>query len=116
MARIGRVVTDPRTGPYCVITLDSGDELIVSHETRGGARSRLVIEHSKLFGFSSDVIFACDLETPAGRTALAELTRDARADSFDVTPLGALVRYVRDCPTAADVKARCAALPTARSA
>lgn len=43
-----------------------------------------------------------------------ELTRGAHPESADATPLGALVKYVKDCGTPADVKARCAALMSAR--
>jgi hypothetical protein len=68
----------------------------------------------KLLGFRSELIFACDLATHEGRIALAALTRGAPCDSGDATALGALVSYVKDCATAADVKARCAALTTER--
>lgn len=116
MARVGRVVTDPKAGTYCQITLESGQTIIVSHEKSGRKGGRLMIELSKLLGFSSDRIFACDLDTPEGRAALDELTRGAHPDTADATPLGALVKYVKDCGTAADVKARCAALTAARRA
>jgi hypothetical protein len=105
MAKVGRFVTDPKAGSYCQITLDSGEKIIVNHE-----KSRLTIELSKLFGFSSDRLFTCDLDDPGTLQALAALTRDAPPQSADATPLGAVVKYVKDCPTAAEVKARCAAL------
>jgi len=109
MARVGRFIRDPQAGSYCQITLDSGEKIIVNHD-----KWRLTIELSKLFGFSSDTIFGCDLDSPEGRAALAKLTRTAHPESADATPLGALVKYVKDCGTAADVKARCAALMSAR--
>ena len=102
MAKVGRFVTDPRAGSYCHITLDSGEKIVVGHD-----KSRLTIELSKLFGFASDRVFVCELDTPAGQAALARLTRDARPGTADATPLGALVRHVKHCGTAADVKARC---------
>ena len=105
MAKVGRFVTDPKAGSYCQITLDSGEKIIVNHE-----KSRLTIELSKMFGFSSDRLFTCDLDDPDTRQAMSALTRDASAQSADATPLGAVVKYVKDCGTAADVRARCEAL------
>jgi hypothetical protein len=61
-------------------------------------------------GFSSDRIFACALDSPEGRAALTELTRDAREGSVEATPLGAFVQHVKDCRSVADVKTRCATL------
>ena len=111
MAKVGPFVRDQKAGPYCQITLDNGEKIIVNH-----ARSNLTIEQSKMFGFSSDVIFRCDLDSPAGQAALARLTREARPDSADATPLGAFVKFVKDCGSAADVKARCSNLVSARYA
>ena len=105
MAKVGRFITDPKAGSYCQITLDSGEKIVVNHDKR-----RLTIELSKLFGLSSDRIFACDLDPPEGRSALLKLTQGAHPESADATPLGALVKHVKNCGTAADVKARCAAL------
>ena len=105
MAKVGRFVRDAKAGSYCQITLDSGERIIVSHD-----RWRLTIELSKHFGFSSDTIFGCDLDTPEGRTALAVLTSGAHPESADATPLGAFVKFVKDSGTAADVKARCSKL------
>ena len=105
MAKVGRVVRDPKAGSSCQITLESGEKIIVNHD-----RWRLTIELSKLLGFSSDTIFGCDLDSPEGRAALAKLTRDAHPESADATPLGAFVKFVKDCGTAADVKVRCSRL------
>ena len=110
MSKVGRFVTDPRAGSYCQITLDSGEKIIVNHD-----KQQLTIELSKLFGFSSDRLFTCDLSTDQGLAALATLTRSAAAGTADATPLGALVKYVKDCGTAADVKARCATLMSTMS-
>ena len=109
MSKVGRFVTDPKSGSYCQITLDSGEKILVNHD-----KTQLTIELSKLFGLSSDRIFACDLETAEGRAVLAELTRGSQSGTADATPLGALVKYVKDCGTAADVKNRCAALTPPR--
>ncbi len=91
MGNVGRWITDPRAGAYCTIT-------------------RLTIERLKLFGFSSERIFDCDLERQQGKTALSFLTRDAHAKSLDATPLGAFVKYPRSCRSIGEVKARCASL------
>jgi hypothetical protein len=109
MTKVGRFVTEPKAGSYCQITLDSGEKIIVNHD-----KTQLTIELSKLFGFSSDRIFACDLETPEGRAVLAELTRGSQPGTADASPLGALVKYVKDQGTAADVKNRCSALTPRR--
>ena len=109
MAKVGRFIRDPKAGSYCQITLESGEKIIVNHH-----KWRLTIELSKLFGFSSDTIFGCDLDSPEGRGALTRLTHDADPESADATPLGAFVKYVKDCSTAANVRARCAALMSAR--
>jgi hypothetical protein len=109
MSKVGRFVTDPKAGSYCQITLNSGEKIIVNHD-----KQQLLIEQSKLFGFSSDRLFACDLGTAEGQAALGRLTQGATTGSADATPLGALVKHVKDCGTAADVKARCATLMQAR--
>jgi hypothetical protein len=109
MSKVGRFVTDPKAGSYCQITLDSGEKILVNHD-----KTQLTIELSKLFGFTSDRIFACALDSPEGRAALAELTRGSQPGTAEATPLGALVKYVKDCGTAADVKNRCAALTPRR--
>ena len=75
MAKVGRFVSDPKAGAYCQITLDSGEKIIVNHEKGGFKGGRLTIEVTKLMGFSSTRIFTCDLDSPEGKAALAELTR-----------------------------------------
>ena len=109
MAKVGRFIRDPKAGSYCQMTLESGEKIIVSHD-----KWRLTIELSKLFGLSSETIFECDLDSPEGRAALAKLTRNAHPESADATPLGAFVNSVKGCSTAADVRARCATLLSAR--
>jgi hypothetical protein len=110
MGKVGRFVTDPKAGAYCQIVLDSGEKIIVNHDKGGFRGGSLVIEVSKFMGFSSDRIFTCALDSPEGRATLANLTRDVREGSVEATPLGAFVQYVKDCPSVADVKTRCAAL------
>ena len=108
MAKVGSSVTDPKAGSYCLITLDSGDKIIVNHD-----KQRLTVEQSRMFGFRSERLFACDLSTPEGQSVLATLTRDARPGTADATPLGAMVNLVKECGSAADGRARCVRLPSA---
>jgi hypothetical protein len=41
---------------------------------------------------------------------MVRLTQGTAEGSADATPLGAFVNYVKDCKSAEDVKAKCAAL------
>jgi hypothetical protein len=113
MSKVGRFVIDPKAGAYCQITLDSGEKLMVNHDKGGFKGGHLSIEVPRFLGFSSDRIFACDLDSPEGKTILAHLTRDASPGTVEATPLGAMVDYVKGCPSVADVKTRCAALNAA---
>jgi hypothetical protein len=110
MGKVGRFVTDPKAGAYCQLTLDSGEKIIVNHDQGGFKGGHLTIEVSKFMGFSSDRIYACDLDSPQGKAILTHLTREARPGSVAATPLGAFVEYVKDCGSVADMKTRCAAL------
>jgi hypothetical protein len=113
MGKVGRFVTDPKAGAYCQITLDSGEKLVVNHDRGGFKGGRVTVEVSKFMGLSSDRIYTCDLESPAGAAILARLVGDARPGSAEATPLGAFVGYVKDAASVADVKARCATLTAA---
>jgi hypothetical protein len=108
MAKVGRFVTDPRAGAYCQMTLDSGEKIIVNHDKGGFKGGRLTIELSRLMGFRSERLFACDLDTPEGAAALQRLIGEAHG--AEATPLGAFVKHVSACTSAAEVRARCAAL------
>jgi hypothetical protein len=110
MGKVGRFVTDPKAGAYCQLTLDSGEKIIVNHDQGGFKGGHLTIEVSKFMGFSSDRIYACDLDSPQGKAILTHLTREASPGSVAATPLGAFVEYVKDCGSVADMKTRCAAL------
>lgn len=113
MGKVGRFVSDPRAGAYCDVTLDSGDKLTVNHDKGGFKGGRLTIEKKKWMGFGSDPIFACDLDSAAGKAALARLTEGVAADSAGATPLGAFSQYVKDCKSVEDVRAKLASLSTA---
>jgi hypothetical protein len=110
MAKVGRFVTDPKAGAYCRIALDSGEKIIVNHDKGGFKGGHLTIEVAKFFGFGSERIFACDLDSPEGKTALARLTQNARPQSVEATPLGAFVECIRPCGSVAEVKSKCAIL------
>jgi hypothetical protein len=108
MAKVGPFVTDPKAGAYCRITLDSGEKVVVNHEKGGFKGGRLTIEVPKLMGFSSERIFACNLDDQDGAAALSRLVGGAQG--VEATPLGAFVKHVKECGSVAEVKARCAAL------
>ncbi|HEY7654663.1 MAG TPA: hypothetical protein VIG07_17745 [Methylomirabilota bacterium] len=110
MTKVGRFVTDPRAGAYCQITLDSGEKIVVNHERGGFKGGALTIEAPKFMGLSSDRVFTCDLDSPAGQAALARLTRGAQPGTLGATPLMAFVEHVKECRSLAEVKSRCAAL------
>ena len=114
MPKVGRFVTDPKAGAYCQITLDGGEKLIVNHEKGGFKGGMLTIEVKKFMGFASDRIFSCDLDTLAGQSALAWLTRGAEPGSLAATPLGAAVEFVKDAGTLPELTTRCAALMSGR--
>ena len=65
-------------------------------------------------GFSSDRIWACNLESPAGQEVLAWLTRGAEPGSLAATPLGAAVEFVKDAGTLAELRTRYAAMMVGR--
>ncbi len=113
MTKVGRFVTDPKAGAYCELTLDSGEKIIVNHDKGGFKGGRLTIERTKLLGFGSERIFVCDLDSPDGQAALAQLTRDAPAATAAATPLGAFVELVKQCRSVDEVKNRCAAMSRA---
>ena len=113
MTKVGRLITDPKAGAYCQMTLDSGTKLIVNHDKGGFKGGHLTIEVTRLMGFSSDRIFTCDLDSPAGQAILARLTHDAAPGTTAATPLGALVEYVKTARSLDDLKARCAELSAA---
>ena len=112
MPKVGRFVTDPRVGAYCHVTLDSGEKIVVNHDKGGFKGGLLTIEVSKFMGFSSDRIFACNLDSPMGQRVLACLTRSAQPGSVAATPLGAAVEFVAGAGSLRELKTRCAALMT----
>jgi len=110
MAKVGPFIIDPKVGAYCRITLDSREKILVNHDKGGFKGGLLTIEVSKLLGWSADQVFTCDLDSPEGKAALAQLTGASSMGSVRGTPLGAFVEYIKDCRSVADVKTKCAAL------
>lgn len=111
MGKVGRFVTDPKAGAFCQIVLDSGEKILVSHDKGGFKGGRLSIATLKWLGLASgEMLFEVDLDTPRGQAALRRLTAGAPEGSARATPLGALVEYVKECPSAADVRRRGATL------
>jgi hypothetical protein len=110
MTKVGPLITDPKAGAYCQMTLDSGTKLIVNHDKGGFKGGHLTIEVTRFMGFSSDRIFMCDLDSPGGRAVLARLTYGAAPGTAAATPLGALVEYVKTAHSLDDLKAKCAEL------
>ena len=110
MAKVGRFVIDPKAGAYCQITLDDGKKVIVNHDKGGFKGGRITFEVPKLFGLSSDQIFAWDLDSDHARTVLQRLTQFAQKDSAAATPLGAVVGHIQDARSLDEVKAKCAEL------
>ena len=111
MGKVGRFVTDPKAGAYCQITLDSGEKILVNHDKGGFKGGHLSIATMKWMGLASgETLFTLDLDTSAGKAALARLTTGAPEGSARATPLGGLVEHVKDCRSADEVRARCATL------
>jgi len=106
MAKVGRFVTDPKAGAYCRIALESGEKIVVNHDKGSLTAGTLSVEVSKFLGLGSERVFSCDLASAAGRSVLARLT----SATGEATPLAALVHYVEQCRSVAEVKDRCASL------
>lgn len=114
LTRIGPFIVDPKAGAYCRITLDSHEKILVNHDKGGFKGGRLTIEVSKFLGLSSDQIFTCDLDSPEGKAALAQLSGAASKGGVSGTPLGAFVDFIKDCRSVAEVKTKCSALLSSR--
>ena len=113
MTKVGQFVTDPKAGAYCQLTLDSGEKLTVNHDKGGFKGGHLTIEKKKWMGFGSDPLFACDLDSAAGKAAVARVTEGAAMDSAAATPLGGFANYIKDARSAEDVKVKCMSLLSA---
>jgi hypothetical protein len=111
MSKVGHLVTDPKVGAYCQITLDSGDKILVSHDTPSPTSGTLTVAEVKWWGFGSGAtLLSCALHTPEGRTALDALAQGAAAPGARPAPLPALIERLRPCRSLDEVRAVCAAL------
>jgi hypothetical protein len=106
MKTVGQITTIP-TGTYCKITLESGEKIVISHETGAeGLRSgRLTVERLKLLGFSSDTIVLIDLGTTEGQATVARLVDEAAPGVFG-SLLRRFVDYLDGCQSTPDIVAR----------
>ena len=110
MTKIGRWVTDLNAGAYCKLTFDSGEKIFINHDKGGFKGGWIIIDRVTYFGFSSERVFACNLDSDEGKTALAYLTGDMDPRSLDATPLGAFVNFLKSATSVAEVKSRCKSL------
>jgi hypothetical protein len=110
MGKVGRFVSDPKAGAYCQIVLDGGEKILVNHDKGGFKGGMLTISQVKWLGLGGEAVFHCDLDSAAGKAAMAGLTKGVDAGSARATPLGAFVEHVRDCKDIAALKLKCAAL------
>jgi hypothetical protein len=110
MGKVGPFVRDPKAGASCQITLDNGDRIVVSHDKADFKGGRVSVEKTKWMGMASDPVGHCELDSPEGKRALAHLTEGAPPGSARATPLGAFVDFVKDCPSAAEVRMKLWAL------
>jgi len=110
MGKVGRFIVDPREGAYCDVTLDNGEKLTVNHDKGGFKGGHLTLEKKKWLGFASERLFSCDLDSAAGKAAVARLTQGVPLETARATPLGAFADYVKDCKTAEEARAKCEAL------
>ena len=115
MAMVGPLVVEPDVGSYCWITLDSGEQILISHDTENTRGGSIAIEAPNAFAFGSEPIFACDLDSPRGRAALGKATYRIRASLATRTPLGVFVEYMKDAGSVAIVKFKCDVLESASS-
>lgn len=115
MAMVGPLVVEPDVGSYCWITLDSGEQILISHDTEHTRGGCIAIEVLNAFAFGSEPIFACDLDSPRGRAALGKATYRIRSSLAARAPLVVFVEYVKDASSVAVVKFKCDVLDSSSS-
>jgi hypothetical protein len=114
MGKVGNIVSDPKVGAYCDVTLDNGDKLIVNHDQGGFKGGRLTVEKKKWMGLGSDQVFVCDLDSAPGRAAMARLTEGVPPDSPRAAPLMAFAEYAKDSASAVEARVKLEALVAGR--
>ena len=111
MATVGRVVSDPTVASYCRVSLNSGERIKVRHDVRRGAGGVLTVEEVRWWGLvTGATVFTCDVESAEGRRLWARLVEGAPPGSARATALGALIEYVKRCPSLRHVKMACEGL------
>jgi hypothetical protein len=110
MTKVERWITDPEKGASCKLIFDNGEKIRIKHDKGWFKGGWLTIDRVTFFGFNSDRVFACNLDSEEGKTALSYLTRDVEPRSLDATPLGAFVKYLKSSGSVDEVKARCRSL------
>src|SRR5260370_19501162 len=98
--------TDSRAGASCRITLGSRETILVNHSKGGFQGGILAVEILTFMGLCSERLFACDLDGPEGRAALARLTGYRAPGGADPTPLAAFLRYLAGSASRSDLAAR----------
>jgi hypothetical protein len=106
--------TDSRAGTSCRITLGSRETIVVNHSKGGFQGGILAVEVLTFMGLCSERLFACDLDGPEGRAALARLADDGAPAGVASTPLAAFVRYLEGSASRVDLEARWEALLSGR--
>ena len=107
MSKVGAIVTIS-TGSFCFVTLDSGEQVRVRHESSdapGLTGDRLIIDHVKIPGWSVEPLAVLDLRTAQGVAAFGTIARVANLDNRPV--LRILVAYVEQSESVADLARRC---------
>ena len=109
--KVGRFVSDSKAGAYCQIALECGEKILVNHDKagfKGGAG--VTISQVNCLGLGDETVFQCDLESAAGKAAMAGLTTGLDPESVGATPLGAFVEHGQACGDFAAVKSKAAGL------
>jgi hypothetical protein len=110
VSTIGRFVADPQGGGFCELDLDGGQSIKVSHQKMASREGWLTIDMMKFMGASSGRVFVVNLDSPEGKAAMVQLTRDVPPENILAIPLGAFVSYINDCWSVEEVQTKCRAL------
>ena len=110
MAKIGPWVKNRKGGESCKLKFDNGQRIVIKHDKGGFKTGWLTIDRLTFFHVHSERVFACNLDSEEGKSALGYLTRDVEPKSLDATPLGAFVKYLKSSTSVEEVKGRCRSL------
>jgi hypothetical protein len=110
MARVGPWRIHREGSTSCTVKLDSGERIVIKHDVGAFQTGWVTIDRVKLFQLLPDRVFACNLDSKEGKTALAWLTWGIDPKSPEATPLGAFVKYLGHTGSIDEIRARCRAL------